>query len=183
MARGRKPTFPTEIHDLKCLNIRKFNEKGYLKQYHYTNGEINFSSLNIDFAMKIGKKTGVLVLNFGDYKQIIQIVSKKSNLGAGLIWFFECSETGLNGRKLYLHKGKFVHRKGVPYNYAAQNYGKNWRFVRQLFRREQGLDIPEYKREYYNGKLTKNYSRFLKALEKTSITANEFKEFRKIVKL
>lgn len=182
MARGRKPTYPTEIPDLINISIARFSKKGFLKPNQRTDGEITYQKFKIKFTIKIEENRGVLVLYFGSHHQVVSIISRPSNLGAGLVWFFKCSVTGFCGRFLYFYNGKFIGRKGIPYNYPAQNLGKNWRFIRQLFRREQELDIPEFKREYYAGKPTKNYLRFLKAVEKIEISEEEMTKFRNIIK-
>lgn len=182
MARGRKPTFPTEIYDLQNISIAKFSNAGYLKPNRLITGSINYKHSELHFMLRMYENEGVLSIDFGNYRQNIPLISRKSNLGTGLIWFFKCLKTKQVGRKLYFYEGKFIHQKGIPYNYTAQNLGKNWRFIRQLFRREQGLDIPPFKREYYAGKPTKNYLRFLKAIEKAEVSNEEMKKFINILK-
>lgn len=182
MARGRKPTFPTEIHDLQYISIAKFSNAGYLKPHRLITGNIIFGGLKLYFILRMYEEEGVLLLEIGNYKQEISIISRKSNLGTGLVWFFKCLKSGNVGRKLYFYEGEFIHQKDIPYNYPAQNLGKNWRFIRQLFRREQGLDVPLFKREYYAGKPTRNYLRFLKAVEKIEVEDEEMTKFRNILK-
>jgi len=121
---------------------------------------------------------GVLTLDytFNGTEQInydIQLITRPSNLGTGLLWFFICPYTGKVCRKLHLINGYFKHRSALPgLMYQNQIEPKKWREWNKIFAKDFNDDVytelysKNFKR-YYNGKMTKRFARLTNKLKKT----------------
>ncbi|WP_454059743.1 hypothetical protein [Elizabethkingia ursingii] len=87
-----------------------------------------------------------------------------SNLGKGLVWYFNCPLSGIRCRKLYLINGYFQHR--AAYNkgyYQTQTLGTKDKYLVRQFDKLQKSNKAKsilYNKSfkpYYNSKPTKGY--------------------------
>ncbi len=172
-------TFPTLYDEVKTLDIKSYKAKGYLQPNQQStgvsrwtrNGEVTGS---ISFAIHMEETSGYLELDY-NYKQKpikyrVFIVSKPSNLGKGLVWYFICPVTKKHCRKLYLISGYFLHREAFTgCMYDCQKKSKSIRpFMKMLkdcFAKTDFMKGRKYIQTHYRGKLTKAYLKYLK-LEK-----------------
>lgn len=100
-----------------------------------------------------------------EYK--IQLISKKSNLGNGKIWFFICPYTGKKCRKLYLIDKHFSHKSAFKrMYYESQTHSP---FDRILYKFPKADDAQKeinskYFIKTYRGQPTKRYLKLLKTI-------------------
>lgn len=193
---GRWANYPTTIEDLRSFDISFLKKHKYLKPQSYKGGQIIWTSSHgtkntIGIEVRIDVTDGVIRLDYthnetNKINYTIQIISRQSNLGTGLIWFFICPFTGKICRKLHLINGYFQHRTANPYlMYSKQIECKRWRKWNKTFAHEynDGLYDELYGKHfkpYYKGKITKRYARLLKRMEqRNNIKLPDFlKEFR-----
>lgn len=180
---GRYATFPTTIEDLRVLNLKLLIDNNYLQRNSFQSGVISWKSNtgnnnSVSVSTSMGEKLGVLTLHYTlntdrNIKYEIKLISKTSNLGKGLIWFFLCPFTGKYCRKLHLIDGYFQHRTANPYiMYEKQIEPKIWRLWNKQFASEINEHLyfdlySKYFKRYYKGKITKRFSRIRKKLNLT----------------
>lgn len=170
-------TFPTLYNELKTLDLKSFKE--YLKPNQLSTGTNRWTrngeeTASIGFSIRMGETKGYLELDYNYKKEPIKyrvpIVSKPSNLGKGLIWYFVCPHTGKHCKKLYLVGGYFLHREAFKgCMYESQTRSKNGRQIAEMAKAIFGNDDSIYKRyfkKYYKGKPTKRYLKYLEFQEK-----------------
>lgn len=178
---GRWATFPTTVEDLRVLNLNFLIENKYLQPNTMRSGVITWGSNtenrnSISINSKIDADAGFINLfyTFNHDQKInykIQVVSRLSNLGKGLVWFFVCPFTGRFCRKLHLINGYFQHRTANPHlMYEKQIEPKIYRTWNKLFGGEFNdhlyFDLhKKYFKIFYNGKITKRYARLLKKID------------------
>lgn len=176
---GRWSNYPTTVNDLREIDISFLSKHDYLKPDDFRSGVITWSHSNgnknsISVRTVTNDTNGVLTLDytFNNTEKInyqIQLITRPSNLGVGLIWFFVCPYTGKVCRKLHLINGYFKHRTANPrLMYSKQLESKRWREWTNIFADDR-LDeelYSKYFKRYYNGKITKRYARILKKRQK-----------------
>ncbi|AZA52054.1 hypothetical protein [Chryseobacterium sp. G0201] len=177
---GRYATFPTTIEDLRFLELKFLSKHHYLESNSIRSGVVTWSSKSgdknsISIHSNINNDSGVLTLEYtlNQEQKInyqIKLISKISNLGKGLVWFFVCPFTGQYCRKLYLINGYFQHRTANPHlMYEKQIEPKIWRQWNKAFGAEFNDHLyvelySKYFKKFYNGKITKRYARIVKKL-------------------
>ncbi|RCU44702.1 hypothetical protein DQ356_00270 [Chryseobacterium lacus] len=116
---------------------------------------------------------------FQDKEQIeynIPLITRSSNLGIGLIWFFVCPFTGKVCRKVHLINGRFRHRSALPrLMYQNQIEAKKWREWNRIFANDFTIYTElysKYFKRYYKGKMTKRFARLSKKIEETENNFN-----------
>lgn len=117
----------------------------------------------------------------------ISLVSIPSNLGKGEIWYFLCSQTNKQCRKLYSVGGYFLHREAFKYcMYECQTKSKHYRRFAKTFGVYYEVDKifkqinSKHFKTQYAGKPTKKYLKLWKqALQVKQINPNEFIQFFK----
>ncbi|MCA6361701.1 MAG: hypothetical protein IM638_01570 [Bacteroidetes bacterium] len=174
---GRYSTLPTLYNECRKLTASKLNKWGYIQPGGIVSGVISWS--------KNGHKTGevsaslsfagalpVLTLNYCFNKEprefTVQLTSRQSNLGRGLVWYFVCPKTGLLCSKLYLINGYFVRRAthGTGF-YHIQTMSKSDRVKMQLYERFfrcENAYMALYSKHFkktYNGKPTHRYMKVM----------------------
>ncbi|HMO39894.1 MAG TPA: hypothetical protein PKC76_09345 [Saprospiraceae bacterium] len=162
-------TFPTLFDEVLTINIRSF--KPYLQPYQANTGNSRWThngqeTANIGFSIRMEETIGYLELNYRHKQKPIKyrvlIVSKPSNLGKGLIWYFFCPITKKHCRKLYLVDGYFLHREAFKGMYKCQARSKSSRqLFHTLFARSDFMEGRKYLQTHYLGKPTKSYLRYL----------------------
>ncbi|MCD1115592.1 hypothetical protein [Chryseobacterium turcicum] len=167
--------FTDTVETVKQLTIKSLIANKILLPNTYNIGTLNFKvngskTGSIGFEIVVREFSGLIkisyVLGNGESKAYnIELISKPSNLGNGLLWFFICPKTGKTGRKLHLFNGVFAHRTAFPdLFYEKQTYSKQ--------QREYDFALSEYPfnvmfnkhlKTHYKGVPTKKYARLLKA--------------------
>ena len=193
---GRYANFPTTIEDLRSFDIKFLTQKNYIKPNANVGGQIIWTSKNgskntIGITSNTDLTHGYLILDYthnntNEINYRIQLITRPSNLGTGLLWFFVCPFTNKVCRKLHLINGYFQHRTANPHlMYSDQIECKRWRKWNKTFAHEynDGLYDELYGKHfkpYYKGKITKRYARLLKRMEqRNNIKLPDFlKEFR-----
>lgn len=167
--------FTDTVESAKQLTIKFLVESKVMVPRHYYKGTLNFKSqgvktgsIGIEIVMR--EESGLLRISYiigktEERAYNIEVISKPSNLGNGLLWFFICPKTGKNCRKLHFKDGIFAHRTAFPdLFYEKQTYSK--------LQRELDFILSEYPfnvmfdkhlKTHYRGIPTKRYSRLLKA--------------------
>lgn len=188
---GRWGTNPTTVNDLRSFDINFLSRFDYLKTNSFKGGSIVWTSSNgnrnsIGIAAKTNSVDGYLILNYthdktNEINYQIQLITRPSNLGKGLIWFFVCPFTGKVCRKLHLINGYFQHRTAKPdLMYSKQLESKKWREWSKIFGSECTDDLyrelySKYFKPFYNGKITKRHARILKKIERIdNFDTNEY---------
>lgn len=180
---GRWANYPDTIEDLRSFDIAFLRKHEYLKPHQFKPGSIIWTSGNgtknsISIKVVTNDTTGVLTLDytFNSTEQInyeIQLITRPSNLGTGLLWFFVCPFTGKVCRKLHLINGYFKHRSALPgLMYQNQIEPKKWREWNKIFAKDFNDDLyrelySKHLKPMYNGKITKRFARLTKKLKKT----------------
>jgi hypothetical protein len=173
-------TLPSLYDECKTISIGKLMEWDYLKQNIIKSGTITWSRngekyASISICVNTLSDRPFIELKYTcnqkpiNYK--VNFLTTPSNMGRGVIWFFECPITKRRCRKLYMIDTYFLHRtafKGAMYE--KQTYSKH---ARSEFKRWAHLFEVEniyekiYSRHFrtsYAGKPTKTYMRLCKRL-------------------
>lgn len=156
--------------DVLTLDITSY--KSYLQPYQSSTGVTRWQSngnvtAKIGFAIRMGKTSGVLELDYTfnqkPVKYSVSIISKPSNLGVGLIYYFVCPITQKHCRKLYFGGGYFLHREAFRGCYKCQMIPTNSRQAfRAIFARCDFMQKRKHLKTHYRGKPTRPYLRYLK---------------------
>ena len=194
---GRWANYPTPIEDLRSFDISFLTKHKYLKPDQCKFGSIIWTSGNgtknsISIIVDTNQTDGVLTLDYtyNNTEKInyqIQLITRPSNLGKGLIWFFVCPYTGKVCRKLHLIHGYFKHRSALSgIMYQSQIESKKWREWSKVFKGD--FDDKLYSelyskgfKKFYAGKMTKRYSRICKKIKESENL--DFREFYKMFKI
>jgi hypothetical protein len=166
-------TFPLLFHESLQLNISKLKEWGYLKSEQIKSGVITWSCGgneigSITIKVNTNSLKPFIELDY-KYKEEprkykIRLVSKVSNLGKGLVWYFHCPHTKKQCRILYSIKGVYLHRdafKGCMYE--SQTHSKFYRLLEKTIGADFRLDKlyselhKKHLKKTYAGKPTKKY--------------------------
>ena len=175
-------TFPTLYNEALQISISKLKEWEYLNPEQIKSGTITWS--------RNGNQTGSISIKVNthseqpyielDYKYRdeprnykVSLVSKPSNLGKGLIWYFLCPQTNKRCRKLYSIGGYFLHREAFNgCMYETQTQSKKYRQLDKTLGAYFEIDnLYEelYKKNFkktYAGKPTKKYLRIMEQIQK-----------------
>jgi len=174
---GRYGNFPTTVEDCLTFRLKSLTENNntYLTSYGTrkgvtswsTNGVVN-STINIEVTYT--EYEAYIIFDYrcnGEPKRYkVNLVSRVSNLGKGVIWFFVCPSTGKLCRKLILSSGYFLHRTAFKsMMYSKQIESKKYRNLGKVFEAcfitdEVYKELnKKYFKIHYNGRLTKRYLR------------------------
>ena len=183
------PTFPKLYDECKQISISSLNRWGYLKAGQCKNGTITWSRGEGAYK-EIRGEIGITINTFSEspYLELnykcndkpinyrVPLVSKPSNLGKGVVWFFICPSSGNRCRKLYLVDTYFYHRSAFRSGmYDKQTQSHKNRSLFKHYDKVFGVDkafeeiYSKHFKRYYKGKPTK---RFLKLLKKTEHTCS-----------
>ena len=169
------------IEDLKSLSINDI--KRYLKPNMISEGvvltyyrnEERTGSIGIDVFIE--ETEGSLMLDYvyhGNEKirYEVKLISKPSNLGKGIVWYFVCPETGKICRKLHLKDGRFLHRTAFPdLYYENQVLSSNWRKwskAAKMVLNEEPYEeyFKKHRKRKYNGVPTKQEIKLQSIIDK-----------------
>lgn len=177
---GRNWTGKTTVNSAFNINIKDFMKVVKLnrdiKDIEVSQGENGFK-LNAFCATNDKHFVFMYSLNDELIEYKIKLISKKSNLGKGLVWYFMCPQIGKNCRILYLAKGSkhfmsfdAYKKEGLRLYYSNQLDSKKWKANGMYFtakHKTESLQPKKFSKSEYNGKLTKKFKRFKNALEKS----------------
>jgi len=178
---GRWSNSPDEVEGLKRITIADLKKLGYLQPNVQLNRSVFWNTSNgakassITVIVDTNDADGYITLDyiFNDSQKInykVKLITRPSNLGDGLLWFFVCPHTQKVCRKLHLNSGYFLHR--TAFNglyYEKQLQSKKWRDFEKVF--GSYLDDKLYEqlykkhfKKFYNGKPTKKYVQLMKKI-------------------
>jgi len=175
------PTFPTLYDEVLQINITKLKECGFLDPKQIKGGTLTWSrngnpTGSISIVVNTHSEQPYIELDYKyrdeprNYK--VRLVSKPSNLGKGLIWYFLCPQTNKRCRKLYSIGGYFLHREAFSgCMYKTQTQSKKYRQLDKTFGAYFKIDnlySELYKKnfkKYYAGKPTKRYLRIMEQIQ------------------
>src|SRR5690554_4026605 len=175
-------TFPTLYNEALQISISKLKEWEYLNPEQIKSGTITWSrngSQTGSISIKVNTHSEQPYIEL-DYKYKgeprnykVSLVSKPSNLGKGLIWYFLCPQTNKRCRKLYSIGGYFLHREAFNgCMYETQTQSKKYRQLDKTLRayfKTDGLYSQLYQKHFkktYAGKPTKKYLRIMEQIQK-----------------
>ncbi len=130
-------SYPTLFDRVKTINISFLKANGYLSLNHWKSGFIHwvnnqnrtgFVSIQVNTLsnkpfMSLKYNCNGLPIEYN-----VQLISVKSNLGKGVVWFFICPKTAKRCRKLYLVDTYFYHRTAFSgCMYEKQTKSKSYR--------------------------------------------------------
>lgn len=184
------PKFLDSVEDLWCFNISSLTKRGLLIDNSFSNEvtvklkKNGISEAGFSLSVNIFSGFGNIDFSYSYYgaikKYTVEVVSRPSNLGKGVVWFFICPVTKKVCRKLYFHKGLFLHRTAFPeILYEQQKLSKRYRKLDKTMK--MALDESIYQEFYqkhlkthYKGKLTRRFERITKKLaEKDSFSYDD----------
>lgn len=187
-------TFPTLYNEALQISISKLKEWEYLNPEQIKSGTITWSrngSQTGSISIKVNTHSEQPYIEL-DYKYRdeprnykVSLVSKPSNLGKGLIWYFLCPQTNKRCRKLYSIGGYFLHREAFNgCMYETQTQSKKYRQLDKTlgayFRTDELYNQLHQKhfKKTYAGKPTKKYLRIMEQIQKAeSIPYHEIERF------
>ncbi|WP_139422087.1 hypothetical protein [Chryseobacterium mulctrae] len=152
------------VEDLRSLSIKDI--KRYLKpNTHSDNGVLTYyrggeRTGSIGIESQIFDNEGTIILSYKYRQELniryeIQLISKPSNLGKGIVWYFVCPKTNKICRTLHLKDGYYYHRSAFPeLYYENQVLSKNWRKVQKAMEIELSEKVWE---EYFKKHRKKSY--------------------------
>jgi hypothetical protein len=175
-------TFPTLYNEALQISISKLKEWEYLNPEQIKSGTITWSrngSQTGSISIKVNTHSEQPYIEL-DYKYRdeprnykVSLVSKPSNLGKGLIWYFLCPQTNKRCRKLYSIGGYFLHREAFNgCMYETQTQSKKYRQLDKTlgaYFKSDNLYSELYKKNFkktYAGKPTKKYLRIMEQIQK-----------------
>ena len=175
-------TFPTLYNEALQISISKLKEWKYLNPEQIKSGTITWSrngSQTGSISIKVNTHSEQPYIEL-DYKYRdeprnykVSLVSKPSNLGKGLIWYFLCPHTKKRCRKLYSIGGYFLHREAFSgCMYETQTQSKKYRQLDKTlgaYFKSDNLYSELYKKNFkktYAGKPTKRYLRIMEQIQK-----------------
>lgn len=176
----RHSNYPITYEDCKSIEIKILKKNNYLQSNQinkciirwYINEETT-GRIQVIVNTMTDKPYVVLIykLNEQSIEYKVQLVSERSNLGLGEIWYFICPFTNKRCRKLYLLNKYFSHRNRCKeVFYEKQLLSKSNRKSLGIFRKIDQINnaIEETKskhfRMYYNKVKTKRLVKLRKII-------------------
>lgn len=165
-------SYPTIIDNLKTISISFIKSRKYLDSNGTKVGQLQWicggkPQGEIDLLVTKSNDQALLILEYNFNKEPvklhIKIISQKSNLGKGLVWYFICPVTQKKCRILYQVDKYFLHRDNLSNAmYSSQTKSKKYRDLEKEFacvkyRDQYRAFQKKYAKRYYNGKITKKY--------------------------
>ncbi|WP_419869898.1 hypothetical protein [Chryseobacterium sp. CT-SW4] len=178
---GRWSNNPDEVESLKVITILDLKKLGYLQPNVSLNRNVFWTNKNgervssINVVIETTETDGSITFDYiyNDSQKInyrVRLITRPSNLGKGLLWFFVCPSTKKICRKLHLNSGYFLHRTAFnDLYYEKQLHSKKWREWENVFGSYLDDKIYEevYKKhfkKFYKGKPTKKYLKLMRRL-------------------
>lgn len=182
-------TYPDLLNKVPHLNISLLKELGCFSCQPEKKNEFEFSwfgnnTNHFSIYVTINGDDSFVEFSYDYLNQsfyyTIPLVSIPSNIGNGIVWYFQCPKTKKRCRKLYLINGYFVHREAIQgCMYESQTKSKNCRIhdksIDTLFSIDQlqeQLNKKHFKK-YYAGKPTKRFLRITEQLEEAQKNSNK----------
>ncbi|MCF2220957.1 hypothetical protein H9Q08_16860 [Chryseobacterium sp. PS-8] len=162
------------VEDLRSLSIKDI--KRYLKPNTFSdNGVLTYyrggkRTGSISIESQIFDTEGTITLSYKYRQELniryeIQLISKPSNLGKAIVWYFVCPKTEKISRTLHLKGGYCYHRSAFPeLYYENQVLSNNWRKVQKAMEIELSEKVFEeyfkkHRKKTYRGISTKKESK------------------------
>ena len=182
----RYANYPTTVEDCLTFRLKSLTENNntYLTSYGTRKGVTSWSRngeihSKIDIEVTYSVNEAYIIFDYkcnGEPKRYkVDLLSKVSNLGKGIIWFFVCPSTGKLCRKLHLNSGYFLHRTAFKnMMYSKQIESKKFRSLGKVFNNCFVTDEvyselhKKYFKTHYKGKSTKRYLRLKNKIDLAS---------------
>lgn len=191
---GRWSNSPYEVESLKRITINDLKKLGYLKPNVFLNQNVFWTdqygerTSSITVIIETTEREGIITFDYkwqeSHINYRVRLITRPSNLGDGLLWFFVCPNTQKVCRKLHLNRGYFLHRTAFRgLYYEKQLESKRWREWGKVFSSFQDEKIYEemYKKhfkKYYKGRPTKKYLQLMKRLNtKKALNFEDIEKF------
>lgn len=191
---GRHATYPAEIENIKMISIADLKRMKLLipntstgkRSINWTNTKTGENTGSIFLTISTNDDKGKVIFDYkyretDDINYTVHLVTRNSNLGKGLMWFFSCPKTGKVCRKLHLIGGYFCHRSANPnLMYQKQLESKKMREWIKVFGALLNNEVYEqlhkkHFKTHYKGKPTKKYLKLMKIIkQRENIDINEF---------
>lgn len=123
---GRNSSIPV-IFDYCCsISIGELIQWGYFRGDDIVTGKVTYylghhEILVLYLAVSFSGDFGLVRFQYFqggiEFDYFISLVSRKSNLGRGLVWHFRCPFSGRMAKKLHFLQGHFKHRSCVSNGY------------------------------------------------------------------
>lgn len=171
-------SMPDEVESARTIKMKFLRDNDIVKPNNFKSGSIIWTSANgnkntISYSVRTEDAEGVLRLNYvhneineRDYE--VKLITRKSNLGDGLIWFFVCPSSKKVCRILHLNSGYFLHRTAFNnFYYEQQTKSKKWRLLysksyADAFRDDLFFEMHKKNmKKFYKGKTTRTFKRLL----------------------
>jgi len=177
---ARLYTSPILLNEVKTISITQLKKWGYLQadskpksgNITWSRNGIETSSIGITVDMQQNCIELTYTVNGEPRRCVIALVNAPANIGNGLLWLFECPETGKRCRKLYYANTYFLHReahRGAMYE--SQTYSSNTRAKIKIleqfhtsWKAQETINQPHFK-SWYAGQPTKRYKRAMNHLK------------------
>lgn len=173
-------TFPTLFDDVLSISITSLKKWGYLEPNQNKSGTITWSrngnkTGSVSIRVVTCKDSATLILDYlfrdAPVCYSVKLISMPSNLGKGIVWYFECPHTKKRCRKLYSVGERFLHRLAfIGCMYEKQTYSKNMREMGKAFEKYFSVDnayekiYSKHFKKYYKGKATKKFFKLKRKL-------------------
>lgn len=169
----RQTRFPILLDECIILSISYLLRERYIyafadriEEIGWIKNDAELVKLVVKVHIKMEELNGKIQLQYFingyEFKYIVAIISKPSNLGKGKVYYFKCPFTGMTCKNLYLINGLFVHRLYFhKCLYSSQTYSWYTRQIKLSFdilRHEVShVVIPRkrYSKTHYRGIPTK----------------------------
>jgi hypothetical protein len=170
----KNSSYPYILEHGTSLSISDLRKWKYLRINHgragmieWSKGGSSYSQVSIESDIR-SEDYGCIDLKYSfnhkDYEERIYLESLASNLGAGVVWYFECPFTKKLCRNLYFNGGYFMSRlamRNAMYDNQTKSHRerKHYRQLHKALLAEKlypKLRAKHFKR-YYDGMPTKRY--------------------------
>ena len=171
-------SMPDEVESARTIKMKFLRDNDIVKPNNFRSGSLIWTSTNgnknsISYSVRTEDAEGVLRLNYvhneinkRDYE--VKLITRKSNLCDGLIWFFVCPNSKKVCRILHLNSGYFLHRTVFNnFYYEQQTKSKKWRLLysksfSDAFRDDLYFEMHKKNmKKFYKGKITRTFKRLL----------------------
>ncbi|MDD3262589.1 MAG: hypothetical protein PHR61_01975 [Candidatus Absconditabacteria bacterium] len=160
------------------INIKKFKERGYLKEGLSFSGTIEWSrNGDVQSSMGVGSYADNTALWFSfsgidrstqerrNYYHVISLAKTDCNYGGYRYWFV-CPKCGKKYGKLYIAGNHFHCRKCLNLCYEDQKRGDLYKAFNRVYpKRAEAEELYKtIKYKYRNGKITRKYKKYNKLM-------------------
>lgn len=180
----KNATFPTLFDETLQINVSELKEWNLLEVGRINRSQLKWSingtkTSRISIVVNCKEDEPYIELDYRcndePIRYNVMLVTKKSNLGKGTIWYFRCPETNKLCRKLYLINKRFLHREAFKgCFYESQMQSKKYKEMDKMYgaylRRDDLYEqlYKKHAKSTYAGKPTKRYLKLMSQIKEVS---------------